>query len=247
MTGEFSGRVAVVTGGTGGLGRDLTAALAREGCEVFFCGRRDSAEETLALCGGRGHYRRCDLTAPEEIAGFFREAIAFRGRIDYLVNNAADDARVRFEEADCEAFDRFIAIDLRAAFLATRAALEGLRAGSGKAVVNMGTTNWMLGLAPFTLYSSAKAGMLGFTRALARELGPEGIRVNMLSPGWIMTGKQLRCYVSEEDKRDLLRDQALPFLLRESDITPITLFLLSGAARAVTGQNLVADAGKIMQ
>ena len=149
--------------------------------------------------------------------------------------------------ADAEAFDRFVALDLRAAYLATRAALDGLRAGEGRAVVNMGTTNWMLGLAPFTLYSSAKAGLLGFTRALARELGPEGIRVNMLSPGWIMTEKQLRCYVTEQDKQNLLRDQALPFLLRESDVTPVTMFLLSDAARAVTGQNLIVDAGKVMQ
>lgn len=247
MKREFSGRIAVVTGGTGGLGRDLVIALAREECEVFFCGRREDVRETLSRCDGRGHYFRCDLTRPEEVADFVREAAAFRGRIDYLVNNAADDARVRFEEADCEAFDRFVALDLRAAYLATRAALDGLRAGEGRAVVNIGTTNWMLGLAPFTLYSSAKAGLLGFTRALARELGPEGIRVNMLSPGWIMTEKQLRCYVTEQDKQNLLRDQALPFLLRESDVTPVTMFLLSDAARAVTGQNLIVDAGKVMQ
>ena len=115
MKREFSGRIAVVTGGTGGLGRDLVIALAREECEVFFCGRREDVRETLSRCDGRGHYFRCDLTRPEEVADFVREAAAFRGRIDYLVNNAADDARVRFEEADCEAFDRFVALDLRAA------------------------------------------------------------------------------------------------------------------------------------
>lgn len=247
MKSEFFNRVAVVTGGTGGLGRDLVLALAREGCEVFFCGRREEAQDTLFLCEGRGHYCRCDLSSPQEITDFIQEAVAFRGRIDYLVNNVADDARLAFEEANVETFDRFIAINLRAAYLVTRAALDGLKSGEGRAVVNLGTTNWMLGLTPFTLYSSAKAGLLGFTRALARELGQEKIRVNMLSPGWIMTEKQLACYVTEQDKQDLLRDQALPFLLQEADVTPVTMFLLSNAARAITGQNLVVDGGKVMQ
>jgi NAD(P)-dependent dehydrogenase (short-subunit alcohol dehydrogenase family) len=86
-----------------------------------------------------------------------------------------------------------------------------------------------------------------FTRSLARELGPEGIRANMVSPGWIMTEKQLREHVSEQDKRDLLRDQCLKFLLEAPHVTPTVLFLLSSAACAVTGQNLVVDGGKYMQ
>lgn len=110
----------------------------------------------------------------------------------------------------------------------------------------LGTTNWMLGLAPFTLYAAAKSGLLGFTRALARELGPERIRVNMVSPGWIMTEKQLRLHVTAQDKQDLLRDQSLPFLLTEAQVTPPVLFLLSAGAEGITGQNLVVDGGKLM-
>ncbi len=137
--------------------------------------------------------------------------------------------------------------NLRAALLTSRAALPGLRKGDGKAIVNMGTTNWMLGLAPFSLYSAGKSGLVGLTRALARELGPEGIRANMVSPGWVMTKKQLELYVTEQDKSDLLRDQALPFLMEEKHIVPPVLFLLSEMAVAVTGQNLVVDCGKYMQ
>jgi len=245
---EFNGKVAVVTGGTSGIGRHLTLTLARYGAEVFFCGR--DAEQGKAVevqCEGRGHYCHCDVTRPDDITGFVETILKFNGRIDYLVNNVAIDSRVKFEEATIGQFDQFIATDLRSALLISQVALPGLRMGNGKAIVNMGTTNYMLGLAPFTLYSSAKAGLLGFSRALARELGPENIRVNMLSPGWIMTEKQLKLYVSEQDKADLLRDQALPFLLTEEQITPPLLFLLSSAASGITGQNLVVDGGKLMQ
>ena len=113
-------------------------------------------------------------------------------------------------------------------------------------IVNIGTTNWMLGLAPFTLYGAAKSGLIGFTRSLARELGRELIRANMVSPGWIMTGRQLTEFVTEQDKADLLRDQALPYLLDESCVTPAVLFLLSASAKGITGQNLIVDGGKLM-
>ncbi len=245
---EFKGKVALITGGTAGLGRHLVLELARLGAEVFFCGRDTvQGREVEAMCEGRGHYCQCDVTHPEDISTFIETAAGFNGSIDYLVNNVAMDSRVNFEDITIEQFDKFIATDLRAALLISRAALTGLRAGTGKAIINLGTTNYMLGLAPFTLYSSAKAGLLGFTRALARELGPEMIRVNMLSPGWIMTEKQLELYVTEQDKSDLLRDQALPFLLTEEQTTPPLLFLLSSAANGITGQNLVVDGGKLMQ
>jgi len=245
---EFFDKTVIVTGGTAGIGRHLTLALAQRGAEVFFCGRNTEQGKMVEdQCAGRGHYCRCDVTRTEELLAFAETTLKFNGKIDYLINNVATDGRIKFEDVTPDDFESFIAADLRPAVLLTRAALPGLRAGTGKAVVNLGTTNYMLGLAPFTMYSSAKAGLLGFTRALARELGPEMIRVNMLSPGWIMTEKQLKLYVTEQDKADLLRDQALSFLLTEEQITPPLLFLLSSAANGITGQNLVVDGGKLMQ
>ncbi len=244
---EFADRVAVVTGGSAGLGRHLVAALAGLGAEVFFCARGAEAGETLAAeLGPRGHFVRCDLADPVQAAAFIEEAGALRGCIDYLVNNAAIDPRIEFASATVEDFDHIIAVNLRSYFLVTQAALPYLQAGAGKAIVNIGTTNWMLGEAPFTLYSSAKAGILGFTRALAREVGPLGIRANLVSPGWIMTERQLAERIQPGDRESLLSDQALKFLLTEEHVTPATLFLLSSAAAAITGQNLVVDAGKYM-
>ncbi len=245
---EFNGKVAVVTGGTNGLGRHLARTLAALQAEVYFCGTDRQAGETLACrLGPHAHFRRCDLQDPGKTRDFVRQAGTRRGSIDYLVNNAAVDPRLVFKETTILDFDRLIAINLRAYFVAAQAALPYLEAGAGKAVVNISSTNYMLGLTPFTLYNATKSGIIGFTRSLARELGPAGIRVNCVSPGWIMTEKQLRQHVTERDKRDLIEDQCLKFLLTEEHVTPLTLFLLSRAAGGVTGQNIVVDGGKVMQ
>ena len=238
----------MVTGGTSGLGQHLAAALAVLGADVFFCGtsaeRGEAAERAI---GPRGHFVRCDVRDPAAAAAFVQHAGQFAGRIDYLVNNAAVDPRIEFDKATVADFDRMIQTNLRPCFVVSQAALPWLEKGGGKAIVNVSTTNYMLGLSPFTLYNAAKSGIIGFTRSLARELGPRRIRVNTISPGWIMTGRQLREHVTEDDKRQLLRDQALPFLLTEEHVTPVTLFLLSKAAGGITGQNIVVDGGKVMQ
>ena len=247
-TDEFRGRVAVVTGGTAGLGRHLCATLIEIGAEVFFCGRdREAGRKCEDTWGARARFVRCDLADADQTRAFVRTAGEHRGSIDYVVNNAAIDPPVPFDASDVDLFDRVVSVNLRSFFVVARAAVDYLRKGTGKAVVNIGTTNYMLGLAEYTAYNSVKSGIVGFTRSLARDLGTDGIRVNMVSPGWIMTERQLAQKVTEEDKRELLRDQALKYLLDESHVTPVTLFLLSRAAAGITGQNIVVDAGKVMQ
>ena len=139
------------------------------------------------------------------------------------------------------------ALNLRSFLLMSRACLELLRKGEGKSIVNISTANYLHGLEPFTIYNATKSGILGFTRSLARELGKEGIRVNMISPGWIMTEKQLRKYVTEEDKQTLLREQCVKHLIEAKQVSPVMLFLLSSAACAMSGQNLVVDGGRYFQ
>lgn len=246
-TKSFHDKVAVVTGGTAGIGRHLVRTLVRAGAQVFFCGLEVRKGRALAdKLGPRAHFIQADLADPQQITAFISETINATDHIDYVVNNAGIDPRITFESATPEAFDRVISVNLRSYFLVTHAALPGLRNGTGKAIVNIGTTNYMLGLSPFTVYNSAKAGILGFTRSLARELGPDNIRVNMLSPGWIMTSRQLKYHVTSEDKQELLASQSIPRLLTPSDVTPAILFLLSSASRGVSGQNLIVDGGKVM-
>lgn len=247
-TSAFADRVAVVTGGSDGLGYDFSRALVAAGCEVYFCARHEARGKAAeARLGASAHFFAADLADPAQIAAFAGFVHEQAGRVDYLVNNIAMDDRIAVDDLDAAVCDRMWQVNLRSYLLATRAFLPLLRAGTGKSVVNICTTNYLLGLDPFTLYNATKSGIVGFTRSLARELGPEGIRANVVSPGWVMTEKQLREHVTAQDKADLLNAQALKFLLEPAHITPAVLFLLSPASAAITGQNLVVDAGKFMQ
>lgn len=245
---EFVGRVAVVTGGSDGLGLDFCRALAEAGARVYFCSRNaDRGEAAARKLGPQAHFVRADLADPAQIEAFIATVRDAEGRVDYLVNNVALDDRIELHDLSVEACDRMWQVNLRSYLLVTKACVDLLRAGEGKSLVNLCTTNYLLGLEPFTLYNATKSGIIGFTRSLARELGPEGIRANTVSPGWIMTEKQLREHVSDQDKVELLQAQALKFLLEPRHVTPAVIFLLSSAAAAITGQNLVVDAGKFMQ
>jgi NAD(P)-dependent dehydrogenase (short-subunit alcohol dehydrogenase family) len=245
---SLTGRTAVITGGSDGLGRDFCRALCEAGCEVYFCARNpERGAAAAASLGPRAHYVAADVADPESIQGFAQTVAGATASVDYLVNNVAVDDRLAVDDLDAAACDRMWAVNLRSYLLVTRAFLGLLRAGAGKSIVNVCTTNYMLGLEPFTLYNATKSGIVGFTRSLARELGPEGIRANTVSPGWVMTEKQLREHVTEQDQADLLEAQALKFLLEPRHVTPAVLFLLGPASGAITGQNLVVDCGKFMQ
>lgn len=245
---EFHDRVAVITGGTNGLGRHLAATLIGLGAEVFFCGRQHERGTALAAAWGpRAHFVACDLADARAAAAFVAEAGALRGSIDYLVNNAAIDPTAPFAQSALADFDRILAVNLRSYFVVAQSALPFLKAGRGKAIVNLGTTNWMIGQPNYTMYAAAKSGIVGFTRSLAHDAGVDGIRVNMVSPGWIMTERQLAEKVSPEIQQQLRRETATGRLLDEQHVTPATLFLLSAAAAGISGQNLVVDGGKYMQ
>ncbi len=244
---EFSGKVAVVTGGSDGLGKDFCRALASAECHVYFCARNAARGDAVqAELGPFAHFVAADLGEPAQVQAFADLVRAEAGHVDFLINNVAVDDRIKFEDLTLEECDRMWNINTRSYLLTTHAFLGMLRAGSGKAIVNVGTTNFMVGLEPFTLYNATKSAILGFTRSLAREFGRDGIRVNMLSPGWIMTEKQLREHVTEQDREELIEIQALKRLMLPEDVTPAALFLLSSAACGVTGQNLVIDGGRVM-
>ena len=246
---DLGGASVFVTGGGSGIGAALTEAFLRQGARVAFCQRRDGApfaEEMAAATGNRPLFLQCDLTDTAALRATLAAAAEAHGPLRVLVNNAANDDRHALEEVDEAYWDRMIAINLRAYFFACQAVAPGMRAAGGGSIVNFSSISYMMGNAGYPIYTAANAGINGLTRSLARELGPDRIRVNALAPGWVLTQKQKDLWVTEEGLAEHLARQCLPDPLVPEDIAGGTLFLASDASRAMTGQALVIDGGVVV-
>lgn len=160
-----------------------------------------------------------------------------------LINNAANDQRHTFESVTPETFGHTLATNVSHHFFATRAAAKAMAEAGGGSVINMGSISWMLGQNVHPGYVTAKAAVVGLTRAQARELGPQGIRVNSIVPGWILTERQRTLWLTPEALEDLMEDQCIQRELEPRDIANVALFLASDDAAACTNQSYVVDGG----
>lgn len=240
---DLKNKVALVTGGANGIGAATVRAFHAQGTEVCFCDLDETAGETLAASlGGRAHFKRVNLSVEEEIVSWVRDAERQFGQIHVLVNNAAADPRIPLFKTSAQQWDELFARNLRAYFLAAREAAKLMPPDRGS-IINLSSITFHTAPTEMTAYVATKAGIIGFTRALARELGPLRIRVNTVSPGWVMTERQLAQYVNEETKALIRRSQCVPELLQPGEIANVILFLASEISAAVTGQEILADRG----
>ncbi|PRY94590.1 NAD(P)-dependent dehydrogenase (short-subunit alcohol dehydrogenase family) [Hasllibacter halocynthiae] len=238
-----------VTGGGSGIGAALTEGFLRQGARVAFCQRRDGAafaDEMEAATGNRPLFLSCDLADIPALERTLADAAEAHGPIRTLVNNAGNDQRHTLEEADEAFWEWMIAINLKAYFFACRAVAPSMKARGGGSIVNLSSISYMMGNAGYPIYTTANAGINGMTRSLARELGPARVRVNTLTPGWVLTEKQLDKWATDEGLRDHAARMCLPDHLRPEDMVGGTLFLASEASRAMTGQALVIDGGVVV-
>jgi len=159
------------------------------------------------------------------------------------VNNAADDRRHDLASVSVESFDTGIAVNLRHQFFAAQAVAQDMRTAGGGSIINLGSISWMIKEGGMPVYTVSKAAIQGLTRSLARLLGPHGIRVNTLVPGWVMTERQLRLWVDEAGVREIERSQCLPGRLEPADIARMALFLAADDSRMCAAQDFVVDAG----
>jgi NAD(P)-dependent dehydrogenase (short-subunit alcohol dehydrogenase family) len=240
---HLAGRNIVVTGGTSGIGAAFVKAFHRAGGHVYFCGRSRHLGESLAAALGpeRISYTKADLTRETDLADWFGHIREKAARIDCLINNAAKDDRRTIEEMTVEEWDSYNALNMRPYFLACKLALPLLVSGSS--IINLSSVVFHLGYKHLSAYASTKGAIIGFTRSLARELGPRGVRVNTLSPGWTMTEKQIRERVTPESEAMVREAQCLPDLLQPDEVADVALFLASPMSRAITGQNIYACHG----
>ena len=243
-------RVVLVTGGASGIGAAEVAAFAAQGARVAFLDIADDPASALAArLAAAGHpepfFQHCDLT---DIAAL-RAAIAEVGRrlgpITVLVNNAANDQRHRWEDMTPEYWDERLAVNLRHQFFAIQAVAPMMKAAGGGSIVNFGSVSWHASQGGMPAYTTAKAGVEGLTRGMARDLAPDNIRVNCVIPGWIMTERQINLWLTPEGEANLLRNQCLKRKLEPADIARMVLWLAADDSRMVTSGLFPVDGGRI--
>ncbi|MEZ5810595.1 MAG: SDR family oxidoreductase [Rhizobiaceae bacterium] len=248
---DLAGRSVFISGGGSGIGEFLTEGFAAQGAKVAFVQRSDAT----AICdrierahGNRPLFVECDVTDIEALRGAIATAAGAHGPVTVLVNNAAWDNRHALDGFSVEEWDHMQAVNLRHHFFAAQAVADGMRAAGGGTIVNYSSISYMMGNAGYPAYVAAKAAITGLTRGLARELGPDNIRVNALMPGWVLTARQRRLWVDEDGgnlqahlERQCLKREIEPF-----DMVEPTLFLASNASRVMTGQALVVDGGVVV-
>jgi NAD(P)-dependent dehydrogenase (short-subunit alcohol dehydrogenase family) len=241
-------RAALVTGGASGIGASIVEHLCAQSARVAFVDiARAAAEALVAAIEARGDpaplFLPCDLRDIVALQAAIAEARSQLGPIRVLVNNAAHDERHAIERVTPEYWDDRFAVNLRHQFFAAQAVAPGMAEAGGGSIINFGSTSWMIGQGGMPAYLSAKAAVTGLTRALARDLGPMGIRVNAIVPGWIMTERQLQLWLTPEAEQELLRRQCLKRRLLPEDIARVVLFFAADDSSACTSQSYIVDGG----
>jgi NAD(P)-dependent dehydrogenase (short-subunit alcohol dehydrogenase family) len=246
---SLAGRVVFVTGGASGIGAAMVAAFARQNAKVAFIdidtAAAASVTASLQAMGASSHFEPCDV---RDIAALRRAIAAARGAlgpISILVNNAARDDRHASEEVTPEYWDERMAVNLRPFFFAAQAVLDDMKAAQWGAIINFGSSSWMVGQGGMVAYTAAKSAVLGLTRSLARDFGPYNIRVNAIAPGWILTERERSLWLTPEAHARLMEAQCLKRDLVAEDIARVVLFLASDEAAAITSQHYVVDGGRL--
>jgi NAD(P)-dependent dehydrogenase (short-subunit alcohol dehydrogenase family) len=240
----LNGKRAIVTGGSRGIGRAIVLGLAQGGASVAACYSRESDDVArlrgeLEEVGGDSYLAQADVSDPESAEAFVREAAERFGGVDILINNAGVVSHVMIEELEPDEWHRVLDVNLTAVYLITKAALPAM--GEGASIVNITSAVAMRGMPARTHYISSKAGLIGLTRALCKEVGGRGIRVNALAPGIIETDQ-----TAGLDEAGRARYSGLAALNRlggPEEIAGVALFLASDLASFVSGVTLNVDGG----
>jgi NAD(P)-dependent dehydrogenase (short-subunit alcohol dehydrogenase family) len=238
----------LITGGGSGIGAAMVEQFAVQGARVAFLDVADEASGELvgnlsSRCPHTPIFLHCNLVDVAALKAAVAEVEARLGAVRVLVNNAASDDRHKFADVTPEYFDERMAVNLRHQFFATQAVAPRMAAAGGGSVINMSSIAWMIPSTGLPAYVTAKAGIVGLTRTLARELGEANIRVNCVAPGAIMTERQRRLWMTPDYLAEIMRRQSLKRELMPEDVARLVLFLASDDSSGITGQSYVIDGG----
>lgn len=246
---DLAGASVFITGGGAGIGAALTEGFLQQGAKVAFVQRSDAsefAEKMAKTYDSKPLFLPCDISDIAALRSAMARAAEEHGPITVLVNNAANDSRHSLDDYTVEDWDKGMAVNLRPHFFTAQAAAPGMRNAGGGTIINFSSISYLMGNAGYPGYAASKAGITGLTRSLARELGPDNIRVNALMPGWVLTERQKELWATPEDLAAHLGRQCLKEHLVPDDVVDATLFLASRTSRMMTGQAMVVDGGVVV-
>ena len=241
---SLQGKTVVVTGGATGLGAEFVRQFAAQGARVGFVDIDvENGEGLAAEIGTDALFVPCDVRDIAALESAIDDIMEALGPATVLVNNAAHDKRHSIDDLDVEYWDDRMAVNLRHQFFASRKLAPVMRAAGGGSIVNLGSISAHIDLMDLVGYITAKAGIEGMTRTMARELGPDRIRVNCVIPGWVMTERQLRDWVTPEAVAQIERNQCLSEKVQPADVARMVLWLAADDSAMCTAQNWVVDGG----
>lgn len=243
------GRAVFITGGGSGIGASLVRQFAEQGARVGFVDIDAKNSEPLvgefADRAGQAVWYRCvdvaDLSSLQMAIGDF---CAHAGQVDVLVNNVANDTRHAPEEVTPESWRASLSVNLDPAFFAAQACLMPMRSAGAGAIINVSSINALMGPPDMPAYVAAKSAILGLTRALAKQYGPDSIRANTILPGWVATERQLKLWLTEEAETEWMKHVALKRRIAPRDIGNLALFLASDDSAMITAQHFIIDGGR---
>ena len=246
---SLEGAVVFVTGGASGIGAEIVRAFAGQRSRIGFVdldeARGRALAEELQAAGAELRFEVCDLRDIQDLRRAFAALEGALGPSTVLVNNAARDDRHAWQEVTPDYYDERIAANLRHMFFAIQAVAPGMIAAGKGSIINFGSNSWWQATGGMPVYTTAKAGVHGMTRAFARDLGPHRIRVNTVVPGWVMTERQKQLWATPEALERHRRRQCLPDLIEPVYLARMVLFLASDDAAMCTANNYMVEAGSI--
>ncbi len=242
-------RVVFITGGASGIGAAEVEHFAAQGARVAFVDvAAELAQALAARLKADGHpepfFQACDITDIAALQAAIAAAAAQLGPITVLVNNAANDQRHSWQDVTPEYWDERMAVNLKHQFFAIQAVAPMMREAGGGSIVNFGSISWHLGQGGMPAYTTAKAAIEGLTRGMARDLGPDNIRVNCVIPGWVMTERQITLWLTPEAEAELMKAQFLKRKVAPEDLARLVLWLAADDSRTCSGHLWFADGGR---
>lgn len=241
---SLKGRTVFISGGGSGIGASIVEHFAAQGSKVGFVDIDEAASSALAKKTG-ATFIKCDIRDLKAYQAAIKQVGDTLGAITVLVNNAARDDRHKIEDVTEQFWDERIAVNIRHAYFAIQAVVPGMRKAGGGSIVNFSSVSYHTMTPNLSVYQAAKAAAVGMTRGLARDLGPDKIRLNTITPGWIMTQRQIDLWLTPDSEAELMKAQVLKEKVYPPDIARMALFLASDDSRLISAQNFVVDGGRM--